>query len=340
MGLSDDQRAMLRLLAQRGEEGYEDVAALMGLSVEEVRAKVAEALAELADEGALAPSRAASESTASPEPSAPEPEEPPAPASPAEPEPEQPKQEPAVVPEPVAAAEPEPRPAAPAPAPKPKRKSSDPPKISLPSGNGPRVAIAAALVVLVALVVVLVVSGGDSGSDSSSTSASSTTTSGESAEEAQAETTSNNAEATKAVLKPVDGGDASGVAVFGRVKNSLVLQIAVKGLAPTTKGTEYAICIAASPNRILPIASTAVGSDGTISASVKVPVGLLLYLANETYSEIVITLADSARLTAEIKRQSKEPTYTGTPVLRGEITGSIVGNKELLKEAREFEEAE
>jgi len=46
MGLSDDQRAMLRLLAQRGEEGYDDVAALMGLSVEEVRAKVAEALAK------------------------------------------------------------------------------------------------------------------------------------------------------------------------------------------------------------------------------------------------------------------------------------------------------
>ena len=51
MGLSDDQRAMLRLLAQR-EQGYEDIAALMGLSVEEVRARVAEALAQLEDEGA------------------------------------------------------------------------------------------------------------------------------------------------------------------------------------------------------------------------------------------------------------------------------------------------
>ncbi len=39
MALSDDQKAMLRLLAQR-EQGYDDIAALMGLSVEEVRAKV------------------------------------------------------------------------------------------------------------------------------------------------------------------------------------------------------------------------------------------------------------------------------------------------------------
>ena len=46
MPLSDDQRALLRLLAKR-EEGYEDIAALKGLSVEQVRAEVKDALAEL-----------------------------------------------------------------------------------------------------------------------------------------------------------------------------------------------------------------------------------------------------------------------------------------------------
>ncbi|HEY7456073.1 MAG TPA: hypothetical protein VH703_02260 [Solirubrobacterales bacterium] len=46
MALSDDQRALLRLLAQR-EEGYEDIAALKGMSVGEVRAEVRAALAEL-----------------------------------------------------------------------------------------------------------------------------------------------------------------------------------------------------------------------------------------------------------------------------------------------------
>jgi hypothetical protein len=46
MPLSDDQRALLRLLAKR-EEGYEDIAALKGLRVEQVRAEVKDALAEL-----------------------------------------------------------------------------------------------------------------------------------------------------------------------------------------------------------------------------------------------------------------------------------------------------
>jgi hypothetical protein len=44
--LSDDQKAMLRLLAQR-EEGYEDMASLMGIGVEELRARVKDALAEV-----------------------------------------------------------------------------------------------------------------------------------------------------------------------------------------------------------------------------------------------------------------------------------------------------
>jgi hypothetical protein len=47
--LSDDQKALLRLLAQR-EEGYEDIAALMGLSVDEVRRRVKEAVAGLNEE--------------------------------------------------------------------------------------------------------------------------------------------------------------------------------------------------------------------------------------------------------------------------------------------------
>ena len=51
MALTEDQRAMLRLLAQR-EQGYEDIAALTGNSVDEVRAKVSGALAEIEAEEA------------------------------------------------------------------------------------------------------------------------------------------------------------------------------------------------------------------------------------------------------------------------------------------------
>ena len=43
VALSNDQKAMLRLLAQR-EQGYDDIGALMGIGVDEVRAKVKAAL--------------------------------------------------------------------------------------------------------------------------------------------------------------------------------------------------------------------------------------------------------------------------------------------------------
>ncbi|MGN6276734.1 MAG: hypothetical protein ACTHNP_12515, partial [Solirubrobacterales bacterium] len=55
MGLSDDQKAILRLLAQRGEAGYEDLSALMGISAQEVYARAKGAAVQLEAEGIPAP---------------------------------------------------------------------------------------------------------------------------------------------------------------------------------------------------------------------------------------------------------------------------------------------
>jgi hypothetical protein len=73
--LSEDQRALLRLLAQR-EEGYEDIGALMGLSVTEVRARVRDALAELGatDEPPPPPAPPPARVTPTPTPASPAPE--------------------------------------------------------------------------------------------------------------------------------------------------------------------------------------------------------------------------------------------------------------------------
>jgi hypothetical protein len=130
MALSDDQRALLRLLAQR-EQGYEDIAALKGKSVEEVREEVRAALEQLD-----AP------------PPAPEPE-PPAQASPAPPasEPAQietiPSRPSAGVPRPVMPAE--------------RRRFA--------------LIAAGALVAIAAVLGLVALIGGDSGSDSGSASA-------------------------------------------------------------------------------------------------------------------------------------------------------------------------
>lgn len=313
MPLSDDQRAMLRLLAQR-EQGYDDIAALMGLSVDEVRTKVKEALAQLEDEGVAPP---------------PLPAEPPVPISAAAAEPAPASVEPAA-PDPSVAPEPEPTPPAkpieetkpPAPAPS-KRPPSKPPKLSLPAGDGPRAAIAAGIAVVILVVVVLIVSGSDS-----PTTSPSSRPAAESSNETQNTAAPNTKEVTKAILNPVGGGSATGVAIFGRVKNSLALQIEAEGLEPLSQGQSYTVWLAQSPQRMLPLASTPLNKKGGIGAQFEVPTEVLAYLAKGTFEQIVVTRTADAALKAALAKATKEeraPAYTGTEVLRGTITGPIVG---------------
>jgi hypothetical protein len=313
---------MLRLLAQR-EQGYDDIAALMGISVEDVREKVRGALAQLEDEGRPTPNLP------------PEPEAKPTPA----PEPEPPKPEPVKEPEPPRAGEPEPpapKPAAgaaPEPAPKPASASAaggsdgpNRPKLSIPSGRGPWAAVAAGAAVIVVILAVVLLSGGDGGSGDSSTTASNTAA--EASGEGQETPAASNEQVTKAVLEPVGGGSASGVAIFGRVKNSLALQIQAEGLAPTKPGQAYAIWLAQSPQRMLPLASTPVDKSGKIAAQFEVPVEVLAYLAKETFDQLAVTLVNTSSLKASLAKATKNkesPGYTGTEILRGTITGPIIG---------------
>jgi hypothetical protein len=211
----------------------------------------------------------------------------------------------------------------------------------LPSGNGPRAAIALAAVVLVAIVVVLIVSGGGD-SDPGTTSAAGTT-SGETEDQSTATPTSSNAEVTKAVLNPVAGASGSGVAIFGRVKNSLALQVIAKELPPTTASTEYTVWLSQSPRRMLPLASTQVKADGRIGAQFKVPTEVLAYLANGTFDQLVITRTSNSELQASLAEATKEeraPKYTGTEVLRGTVVGPIVGAAKRLEEEKEAEKGE
>jgi hypothetical protein len=141
MPLSDDQRALLRLLAQR-EQGYEDIAALKGKSVDEVREEVRAALDAL---------------DAPPEPPPLPPPEPPPSAPP-----------PSPVPEPVQTAKAE-SPAA--------RSSATAARPAVPVERRRFVLLAGGALAAVALVIGLIaLIGGDSGSDSGSASAESALT--------------------------------------------------------------------------------------------------------------------------------------------------------------------
>lgn len=317
MALSDDQKAILRLLSQRGEQGYEDLSALMGISAEEVHARAKAAAAELESEGIPAPAIPSPPGGGVGSPSvAKDGEAPPGESSPQEPTPA-----PKPPPPPPSLAEPKPIP---------KHEhhtlKEDAHRLKLLENRGLWALLAGAAIVVV-FVVIILTGGGDDGS-SDSTTTSSNAPSGETVAALEKAAESGKKEVTKASLQAVDGSDAIGIAVFGRVKKNLALQVAAEGLEPAEGEDGYTIWLAASPQKMLPLASTEVGKDGRIGAQVEVPVEVLAYLANETFRQIAITRTDESQLKASLAKATKEkdaPLYTGDEVLNGEVTGPIVG---------------
>lgn len=313
MALSEDQKAMLRLLAQRGEQGYGDLSALLGISAAEVHARAREAAAQLEAEGIPAPAiptppgaAAATSETSEPEPPRPDPE----PAPPAE--------EPVAKPEPAAAESPAPTVA------KPKSAagegSSSSRHLKLPESRGARFAIAANVVAVLAIVVIVLVSAGGDDSGDSGTGASSQA---ESAAEAAAATPN----LTQAVLNPVDGGDAEGRAIFGRIKKEVILQVQAEGLEPSPEGSSYTVWLYKSPRLALRVGSVNVGESGGIAAQFPLPTELLALVAGGAFDQIDISLTEDAAYKAEIakaKKGKRLPSYVGEDVLRGPITGPAI----------------
>jgi hypothetical protein len=302
VALTDDQKAMLRLLAQRGEEGYEDMAALMGISVEEVRERVREALAEATAEEAPEPPAATT---------------PPPPAVPPQPPPEAPKAE---QPPPTPPPAPATAPPAGGPAGRPKPARAKVPNLRLPKDRGALIGLGAGAAVVLIFAIVLIVSGSGSGSNSSTTSTTGTSS------EASAETAANSS-LTQAILAPTNGGESSGKALFGRYKKSVLLQVEAEGLEPSPQGQAYTIWLYRSPKIALQIGAVPVGKEGKIAAQFKVPAQLLAYVASGAFNQVDIALTDTAEYKAALdkaKGEKKLPPYTGESVLRGEITGPAI----------------
>jgi len=335
VALSDDQKAILRLLSQRGEQGYEDLSALMGISAEEVYARAKGAAADLEAEGIPAPDIPQPvRGTGSPS-VAKDGEAPPGePVPPKAAEPQKPTPEVKRDAEPPKA-EPKPVAALPKGEPRPPLKR----ELKLLEGRGLWALLAGAAIVILFVVFVLF-GGGDDGGGDSTTTTSSSSPSGETVAALEKAAEQGNRTVTKASLEAVDGSDATGVAIFGRVKKSLALQVAAEGLEPTGDGESYSIWLAASPEKMLPLASTEVGEDGRIGAQVEVPTEVLAYLANETFGQIAITRTEDSRLEASLAKATKEkaaPVYTGDEVLRGDVVGPIVGAASRLEEQKKGE---
>jgi len=144
---------------------------------------------------------------------------------------------------------------------------------------------------------------------------------------AGANTTAGSGRLTQAVLEPVDGGDASGRALFGRVRNTVVLQIEAQGLDPSPPGQSYTVWLYRSPQVVLRVGAVRVGESGGIAAQFPIPAQLLAYVASGAFDQIDISLIPDAAYRAEVEQARRErrlPAYTGTDILRGRITGPAI----------------
>ena len=324
---------MLRLLAQR-EQGYDDIAALTGSSVAEVRAKVREALTGL-DQGMSQDQRAMLRLLARRE----EGYDDIAALTGSSVEEVRAKvrvalsgldAEPPATVEKKKAEQPTVEPTSPTPAPKPAkspagpvRRKAAPGGLRLPEDRGLRRALAAGGAVVLVLLLLLVtgVLGGDD--DSSEPSAAG---SGESTLPQEANLPTGGKEPTKAVLSAVDGGEAGGQALFGRSGQDVVMLLSAKGLQPSPKGQSYTVSLVRSATQRLPLVATEATDSGIISGRFQIAPQVLGLLAGG-FDEMEVSLVDDDVLRgalAQARKSKKAPDYDGTPVLAGPITGPIV----------------
>lgn len=258
---------MMRLLAQR-DVGYEDVASLMGISVEEVEARVQEALAEMDEPAAVEP---ASEERRPPR------------------------------------RRPERRP-------RPPRRPLPRPRLNVPAERRRFVTLTAgalaAVGVLLLVIYLIAGSGGGGGAVS----------------EPAAESAAASANVTQATLEPVGESEAQGQALFGRIRNTAVLQVQAEGLQPSPPGKSYTVWLYRSPKLALRVGSVKVKKTG-LGAQFPLPNELLGILAQGAFDRVNVSLTDDAAYKAEIasaKKEKRLPAYAGKTVLSGEITGSLV----------------
>jgi hypothetical protein len=330
MPITDDQRAMLQLLLQRGQS-YEDIGGLLGLDVEQVRSRARAALTEIGGEdpdrevsltdyllGQADPiGRAdaarqlqsdgrvrelAERLSTQLRVLAPGAELP---------------QLPGVGPGAAGRKE-----AAPAAAPAP---STD----GAAASPGPGAGLAAtlsrrqkqviagllgggALILIVVLAVAGAFGGGGSSSPANSTPRQASNASG----------------LTRAVLTSQNGSKAEGVAVFKALRNTPVPLINVTGLKPSGSSEGYVIWLYGGPSQAFPLVRQTVGRNGQMRGVAPIPAQLIQALQQGLFNSIDVSLASNSQIKAALataRKQQQLPRYAGQSVVRGPITGPGFG---------------
>ena len=157
--------------------------------------------------------------------------------------------------------------------------------------------------------------------------------SGEPAGDGDAETTtaqSGDTRLTRAVLRPQDGSDAAGVAIFGAVDESTpVLQVTAEDLRPTGAGEEYSVWLDGDVPAALRLAGVEVARNGRIATQIELPAEVLGFVVEGGFDRIDISRNRKSAYRREMnaaERQGRPTRRIGTSVLRGPITGPGIGS--------------
>jgi hypothetical protein len=138
---------------------------------------------------------------------------------------------------------------------------------------------------------------------------------------------------TRAVLLPPDGGDTpNGVAIFGRLRNTPVIQLTASDLEPPPAGSTYSVWLYRNQRVALRLIQIdRVDESGRILIRFPIPAEALGFVANQTFSEIVLSLTDEEEYKAEVQAARTDdpprlPQFVGDVVLQGEIVGPGTGS--------------
>ena len=160
--------------------------------------------------------------------------------------------------------------------------------------------------VVAAVVVILLVSGGGDDSGTTSTSASTPSPSQQQKQKQQQQAAGQATPVAQINLKPGSGSTAVGYALVlaGQSGDQRVLRIVGQHLLPSTKTRSYAVWLYSSPTnaKLMGFVNPAVGSDGQFQNDVAVP------RSDARYRELVVT------------SERENPKRPGQIVLRGPLT--------------------
>ena len=352
MALTQEQRALLQLLLER-DQSYEDISGLLGMDVGQVRRRARLALIEIGgadpdeqvaltdyllgqadpigradvarhlrsdpEANALARKLAAQLRLLAPEAEIPEiPAGDGRAAAPSSP--------------PASPTRPRPLPPGTGPAPRPIRSRREPAeRPASPSAltSDQRTLIAALLGAGVLILVIVLLATGALGGDDEDSGAGDGTTSTQQADNGGE---GGGAQLTRAVLLPPDGGDSpSGVAIFGRLRNTPVIQLTASDLEPPGDGENYSVWLYRNDEIALRLTQVdQVDESGRILIRFPIPAEALGFVANQTFRQIVLSLTNEDEYENEVEAARTDtpqrlPEFVGDTVLSGEIVGPGTG---------------